>query len=239
MKINNSDLVLYEFGENPVPAIAFNGDPLPVAYSPQISNFEIENTMEQPVIIVGNQNLSTASVVATTIENGNIVITPAQTTGAVINNAPVINNIKSVPDVKSMPNVVILPISIRTTTVAENLTSLPSVNVAVNGVPTAQTDMNGQVILPNISNDAQITFSYIGYEPQTYTAGFIPSQIVMKTTSIVLPEINIKSNPIPKPKKSYGWLWLLGIGTGVYIYNNSTSTKGSKLNAPRVVVAKI
>lgn len=110
-------------------------------------------------------------------------------------------------------------------------TRLEGANVSVNGVPTAQTNANGSVQLPNIPPDATIKITHIGYEDYVKTAPNIAPIIYLQPHVEQLKEVLIVKKKIIAPK-SNNWLWwLLAVGAfGIYQYSKT----GSK-----VVKAKI
>lgn len=110
-------------------------------------------------------------------------------------------------------------------------------NVAVNGSPKAQADLNGQVFLSVLTSD-KITISYTGYDSQTIYAGALPKTVVLK---LVVPNSN-NNKPASSPKKHNWLLWFLGIGTAVVVINEAKKKPKSKekLGNPNTVInAKI
>ena len=105
-------------------------------------------------------------------------------------------------------------------------------NIALNGVPTAQTNQSGIVTIPNLKPTDTLTFSYIGYDSQTYVASQIPEKITLKEGSIILNEVAITPKIKPKTAKKTNWLLLLLLGGGTaYVYNESSKKYPKKVTA--------
>lgn len=109
-------------------------------------------------------------------------------------------------------------------------------NIAVNGVPTAQTNASGIVTIANLKPTDILTFSYIGYETQTFVASQIPEKITLKEGSIMLDDVAITPTIKPKPTKKTNWFLLLLLGGGTAYVINKASKSEKK---PKKVTAKI
>lgn len=102
--------------------------------------------------------------------------------------------------------------------------TIPGANIEVNGVGTAQTDINGKVTLPNIPVDASIKISFVGFESNLTTASTITSVVILKDGVEMLSEVVIE-NKYKKPSNSLLWL-LAGAAAAFGIYKYSqTGTK--------------
>jgi hypothetical protein len=135
------------------------------------------------------------------------------------------------PAVVNIPMAGLPPKKTITFTVKDKDATIREANIAVDGVPTAKTDINGKVTLPNIPISAAIKVTYVGYDDYDSTASTIPSVVILKEGVQMLNELVIENNY--KKPKSNAWLWWLAgaVGAfGIYKYSN----KGTK-----VVKAKI
>lgn len=102
---------------------------------------------------------------------------------------------------------------------------LPYANIAINGVPTAQTNTAGVFFINSISPLATIKVSYVGLADATFIASSLPSRINMKTTAIQLegvvitiPKKPITTTPITS-KEPTNWLLWLSLGmAGILVY---------------------
>jgi len=117
-------------------------------------------------------------------------------------------------------------------TVADDNETLPGANIAVDGIGKAQTDINGNVTIPNISLDASIKITYVGYDDYITTASTIPSVVILKKGITMLSEVVVEKKS-PKASSNNSWMWwIVGAVAAVGIY------KYSKTGA-KVVRAKI
>ena len=221
------------FYENP--NIGFNGQPLPVAINPvytlpvkpnqslAIDDLSIDPIMSNPIKTTA---LPTAPILSSNVNTA----TSNSNTSNPIQVAQTNNAVNSVP------------VSVRIVVTAVNSKSpLQLANVSVNGTPTAQTDINGAVILPNVKTTDDITVSYIGYQSQTFKAGNIPAPVILETNAILLDAVSTNSGPKPVKRKTNVYLWILGLVAGGFALNEMTkdNKKTSKLGSPNVVIAKV
>lgn len=130
------------------------------------------------------------------------------------------------------PVAVVVPKKTITFTVADGTETIPGANIAVNGVGTATTDINGRVTLPNVSLNDSIRISYIGFEDYVGTVSTIPSIVVLKEGAIMLDEVIIQAWKKPVAS-SNTWAWLLLGAVGV-----AAAYKFSK-SGTKIVRAKI
>lgn len=101
-----------------------------------------------------------------------------------------------------------------TFTVSDGTETIPGANIAVNGVGTATTDINGRVTLPKVSLNDSIRISYIGFEDYVGTVSTIPGIVVLKEGAIMLDEVKIYTKKKPATS-SNTWAWLLLGAVGV------------------------
>ena len=106
-------------------------------------------------------------------------------------------------------------------TVYDGAETLPGANIAIDGIPTAQTNENGYVILPNVPATATVKITYVGYEDYIVAATAVPTKVVMKSSGEQLPELTIIGKKKPE---SNTWAWLL-LGAvvvgGIFKYSRS------------------
>lgn len=111
-----------------------------------------------------------------------------------------------------------------TFTVADDTETIPGANIAVNGIATATTDINGRVTLPNIAINSVIKISYIGYDDYEALASVIPSKVILKQGALALNEvviINDYKKPVA-PTNTWAWLLLGAVGVAaVYKYSKA------------------
>ncbi len=91
-------------------------------------------------------------------------------------------------------------------TVADDNETLPGANIAVDGIGKAQTDINGNVTIPNISLDASIKITYVGYDDYITTASTIPSVVILKKGITMLSEVVVEKKS-PKASSNNSWMW--------------------------------
>jgi TonB-linked SusC/RagA family outer membrane protein len=92
-------------------------------------------------------------------------------------------------------------------TSSEDGSSLPGVNVMVAGTKTASiTDMDGNYSIKVPSNDAVLSFSFLGFQTQVVTVGDQTKiDIVLQTTDVALDQVVVTALGISREKKTLGY----------------------------------
>lgn len=218
MIVPKEDMVFYEENPNyqPPTNLSENGDALPVAYaSAPVTTFADEEPIK-PLPVVTTQPIS---IQGTTPVTNSVANTAVINNPTVINN-PAVNSNKEVLDYsgyESSQNPVTVLLAIDFTVKEENGFILQGANIAVNGVPTAQTNENGKVFLPSVNANDEIRVTYIGYGDVVFKAGETIKEVVLRSTSIMLDNVPLvippkTTTPTP-PTKKYNWFGLAVITT--------------------------
>jgi len=94
---------------------------------------------------------------------------------------------------------------------------VPGVNISISGTNYPPTNINGVFKLKNISNLAEITFSFVGLKTLKMNAGNVPARILMEEATLVVAS--------KKMNKFWVFLAVLGLAYGGYRYSMSKDKK--------------